>query len=225
MEQSFLIYKSELSRLDFCCQELIVVIAMKIPEKRGRGRPRAFDRDSALDRAMRLFWNRGYDGTSLADLTEAMDLSPSSLYATFGDKEALYKAAVDHYLSGPGSYMGRALARPGPARAVFAQMLAEAARELSEPTQPAGCMVALGATHCSPQSSAVQDFLREKRAESLRLLAARVAPAELPAGVTPEQMASFMMAVLQGMSVQARDGASEAELLALGRLALRSWPE
>lgn len=198
---------------------------MEIPEKRGRGRPRAFDRQLALDQAMRLFWDRGYDGTSLADLTEVMRLSPSSLYSTFGDKESLYKAAVEQYLNGPGSYMGRALARPGPARAVFAQMLAEAARELSEASQPAGCMVALGATHCSPQSRAVQEFLREKRGESIRLLAARIPPAELPADVTPEHMAAFMMAVLQGMSVQARDGAAEAELLALSQLALRSWPE
>ena len=198
---------------------------MKIPEKRGRGRPRAFDRDLALNQAMRLFWNRGYDGTSMADLTEAMQMSPSSLYAAFGDKEALYRAAVDQYLGGPGSYMGRALARPGPARDVFARMLEEAAHELSEASQPAGCMVALGATHCSPQSGAVQEFLRDKRAESLRLLAARAPQEELPESITPAQMASFLMAVLQGMSVQARDGAGEAELLAMGRVAMRSWPK
>lgn len=198
---------------------------MKTPEKRGRGRPRAFNRELALNQAMRLFWDRGYEGTSLADLTEGMQLSPSSLYASFGDKENLYKAAVEQYLNGPGSYMGRALAGPGPARAVFAQMLSEAARELSEASQPAGCMVALGATHCAPQSGAVQEFLRQKRADSLRLLAARIRPDELPAGVTPEHMANFMMAVLQGMSVQARDGARVGDLLALGQLALRSWPE
>lgn len=198
---------------------------MKIPEKRGRGRPRAFNREQALDQAMRLFWDRGYDGTSLADLTEGMQLSPSSLYATFGDKETLYKLAVDQYLNGPGSYMGRALARPGPARPVFSQMLAEAARELSEASQPAGCMVALGATHCAPQSAAVQEFLRGKRLESLGLLAHRIPPGELPTGVTPENMAAFVMAVLQGMSVRARDGAREADLLALADVALRSWPE
>ena len=198
---------------------------MKIVSKRGRGRPRAFDRESALDQAMRLFWNRGFEGTSMADLTEAMAMSPSSLYAAFGDKEALYKAAVDQYLQGPGSYMGRALAREGPARPVFARMLAEAAAELSDISQPAGCMVALGATHCAPQSQGVQDFLRERRRQSLQLLAERIPPAELPSGVTPDQMAAFVMAVLQGMSVQARDGAGPAQLLAMGQLALAGWPE
>lgn len=161
----------------------------------------------------------------MADLTEAMAMSPSSLYAAFGDKEALYKAAVDQYLQGPGSYMGRALAREGSARQVFAQMLAEAAFELSDITQPAGCMVALGATHCAPQSVGVQEFLRERRRQSLQLLAARIPPEELPSCVTPDEMADFVMAVLQGMSIQARDGADQARLLCLGRLAMRSWPE
>lgn len=197
---------------------------MKINEKRGRGRPRSFDQEVALREAMRLFWNRGYDGTSLADLTEAMGLSPSSLYSAFGSKEELYQAAVQNYLSGPGSYMARALAQSGPAREAFALMLAEAARELSRADQPAGCMVALGATHCSPQSESSQQFLRETRAESLRWLANRIPPAELPSGVTPELMASLMMAVLQGMSVQARDGAGQADLLAMGQLAMRAWP-
>lgn len=198
---------------------------MKILGKRGKGRPRAFDRDLALVQAMRLFWNRGFDGTSVADLTEAMGMSPSSLYAAFGDKEALYKAAVGQYLSGPGSYMGRALAQPGPARQVFAAMLEEAAAELSQPGQPAGCMVALGATHASPHSRAVQDYLLEKRRESVETLAARIPEAESPPGYNSHQLARYFLAVLQGMSVQARDGASEAELLALGRLAMSAWPE
>lgn len=193
--------------------------------KKPRGRPRTFEQEKALDQAMRLFWNRGYEGTSMADLTSAMQLSPSSLYATFGDKESLYKAAVNQYLAGPGSYMGRALARPGRARDVFAQMLEEAARELSDASQPAGCMVALGATHCAPQSLGVQEFLRDKRAQSLRLLAERIAADPLPAGFRAEELANFVMAVLQGMSVQARDGAGEAELLSLGRLTLKGWPE
>jgi AcrR family transcriptional regulator len=198
---------------------------MKISGKRGRGRPPEFDREFALDQAMWLFWNRGFDGTSMADLSQAMEMSPSSLYAAFGDKEALYKAAVGHYLSGPGSYLGRALAREGPARQVMARMLEEAALELSQPGQPAGCMVALGATHTSPQARAVQAYLLQKRRESVESLAARIPQAELPPGRSALELARYLMAVLQGMSVQARDGACEAELLDLGRLAMSVWPE
>ena len=194
---------------------------MKIKEKRGRGRPRAFDRDLALDRAMEMFREHGFDGTSMNDLTTAMGLSPSSLYATFGDKEALYRAAVERYLEGPGSYMGRILALSGPARDIYAQLMTEAAHELSG----GGCMVALGAIHCSPQARVVQDSMLHRRRQSVAVMAARIPPEELPPGVSPQQMAAFTMAVLQGMSVQARDGANEAELLGIARLALEAWPE
>ena len=194
---------------------------MKIFEKRGRGRPRAFDRDLALERAMELFREHGFEGTSLSDLTQAMGLSPSSLYATFGDKEALYRAAVERYLDGPGAYMARVLALPGSAREVYEQLMTEAANQLSG----GGCMVALGALHCSPQARAVQDSLLYRRRQSVAAMAARIPAEELPFTVTPFQVASFYMAVLQGMSVQARDGAQEAELLGVARLAMAAWPE
>lgn len=197
-------------------------------EKRPRGRPRCFDREAALDAAMVLFWDRGYEATSMDDLAGAMCLSPSSLYACFGNKEKLYEAALDRYLEGPGSYTARILGEDIPVRTAFERLFEAAAHELTREGQPAGCMVATAATHCSPAATSVRTALAEMRASHVDQFEARIrkgiAAGELPANTDAAALARFLETVLQGLTVQARDGVSRAELQMVGRLAMRSWP-
>src|SRR5581483_8596039 len=112
---------------------------------RPRGRPRAFDREAALDRAMFLFWRRGYEATSVSDLTGEMGITPPSLYAAFGDKKQLFLEAVDRYQAGPGSFAQRALAEPT-AEAAMRRLLMDTVDSFCNPKLPRGCMVVLSAT-------------------------------------------------------------------------------
>src|SRR5438093_7941762 len=116
-------------------------------DARPRGRPRAFDCDQALDRALQLFWQKGYEGTSLSDLTEAMGINRPSLYAAFGNKEALFRKALDRYAHGPASYVREALNEPT-ARAVVERLLRATADALRDPRTPPGCLAVQGALAC-----------------------------------------------------------------------------
>ncbi len=198
------------------------------PVRRSRGRPRSFDRDQALDRAMAVFWERGYEGTSLEELLEAMRINPSSLYSAFGDKERLFQMAIDHYLEGPGSYMVPILENEPTTKGAFEKLVRAAAKELTRPDQPSGCMLSLALNHCSPAAASVQAALTERRAKSLARLQARIehgiAEGELPPKTDARELARFFMTILQGMSVQARDGASRDSLLATAQAAMRAWP-
>jgi TetR/AcrR family transcriptional regulator, copper-responsive repressor len=191
-----------------------------------RGRPRAFDRDEALDRAMGLFWDRGYEGTSLDDLTAAMGISTSSLYATFGDKACLFEAAIDRYLEGVGGYFLPLLSGERDVRKAFEQLLKRVAREATRPGQPVGCMLSLALTHSSPAAEAIRISLAKRRNVSRAILKARIEQAIAEGDLTPDTdaaaLARFFMTVIQGMSVQARDGASRKDLDAAAGLALHA---
>lgn len=194
---------------------------------RCRGRPRCFDRDAALERALEVFWRQGYEATSLTDLTAAMGINPPSLYAAFGDKEKLFMEAVDRYIERRREVVMRIYAEEPTARGAVERMLGYAVTEFSKPGNPRGCMVALSATNCS--SAQIQAALAERRAESRRRLKARidrgVREGELPAGTDTAGLADFYTAVFQGMSQQARDGASRKSLAATAEAAMRAWPE
>ncbi|WP_437316814.1 TetR/AcrR family transcriptional regulator [Sorangium sp. So ce385] len=196
--------------------------------QRGRGRPRCFDQDTALERAMVLFWERGYEGASLDELSAAMGISPSSLYATFGGKEQLFRAAVDRYLAGQGGYMSRIFAEEPTARGAVQRLLETAADELTRPDHPPGCMVALAGTQCSPGAQPVQGLLRGHREASQCGLKARIQRAiedgELAPDTDAAALATFYATVLLGMSVLARDGASRESLRAAVEVAVRAWP-
>lgn len=211
---------------------IILVIAMKKREdgatQRPRGRPRAFDRDVALDAAMRLFWRHGYEATTVSALTEAMGLTPPQLYAAFGDKRRLFGAAVDKYQAGPGAFGTAALARPT-AREALETLLREAARELTAPGRPPGCLCVLGAVNCGPGSAEVEADLRRRRAANEAAIRRRIEAGrdagELPADADVGALAKFYAGVFQGMSFQARDGASRDELERVAEVAMASWPE
>jgi AcrR family transcriptional regulator len=193
------------------------------------GRPRTFDRDAALDRALTLFWEHGYEATSLAELTRVMGINPPSLYAAFGDKRALFSEAVVRYQQTRGAFTLRALDEEPTARAAIERLLRDAAASYAEPDHPRGCMIVSAATNCGPQHADVQNELRDHRAAARELfverIAADVAAGLLPAGTDAAALGRFYAATLQGMSTQARDGATAAELDRLATLALRAWPE
>ncbi|MEU7867284.1 TetR/AcrR family transcriptional regulator [Dactylosporangium sp. NPDC049140] len=192
------------------------------------GRPRSFDRAEALERAMAVFWEYGYDATSVALLTTALGIGPPSLYAAFGDKRSLFLEALDHYLHTHAAYTERVLADEPNTREAVERLLCEAAAAFTTPDRPHGCMVLSAATNSSPQSADIAARLRDQRAGRVRGLEARIAGAvragELPAGTDPHALAAFYAAVLQGMSAQARDGATTADLLQIVDMALLAWP-
>src|SRR3954451_507928 len=127
--------------------------------RRPRGRPLSFDRDAALETAMHVFWERGYEAASISDLTSAMSITPPSLYTAFGDKEQLFLEAIERYALGYGSISARALKEEPTARGAIERWLLEAANELTQPCHPKGCMVVMAATNCSAAAERVQDAL------------------------------------------------------------------
>lgn len=196
------------------------------PASKRRGRPRSFDRETALEKAILAFWEHGYEATSVSDLTRVMDIGTPSLYAAFGDKQSLFEEVVREYGVRYGSFGDRALAEEPTARAAVARMLREAAAEYTDPTRPHGCLVVHAATNCSTPE--VEESLRGRRNANIAAIRGRieadVATGALPADVDTAALARHAGAMIQGMSQQARDGASREELEALAEIAMANWP-
>jgi AcrR family transcriptional regulator len=193
----------------------------------GRGRPREFDRDAALRRAMELFWERGYEGTSLDDLTRAMGIGKPSLYAAFGCKEDLFREALALYDATAGAETNRALREEPTARRAVEAMLRGNAQYYAGRGRPSGCMIVLAAALGSPQCRPVRDhaaLLRRGGREALqRRLEQAIADGEVSAGTDTGRVAAFYTAVLHGMSIEARDGASRQALHAIVDTAMDAW--
>ncbi|WP_040797251.1 TetR/AcrR family transcriptional regulator [Nocardia higoensis] len=193
-----------------------------------RGRPRAFDRTEALQRAMEVFWEHGYEATSMSDLTAAMGINSPSLYAAFGDKEALFRAAIELYRSTFGGCTAQALREERTARAAVETMLRDNARVYTRADVPRGCMVVLAGSAYTTRNTAVRDFLADKRRQTNEDIRQRlergVREGDLPAGTDTAALARFYATVLFGLSVQARDGAALEELDAAIDCALTAWP-
>ena len=196
-------------------------------QERRAGRPRSFDRETALARAMTTFWRHGYEGASIPNLTAAMSITPQSLYAAFRSKAALYREALEHYASGVGAYAARALSEEADLFAALERVLRESAEVFTAKGSPCGCMISLEMLSCSPEGEAVAVHARGLRCEAVARLRARLEKAarekQLPDGVDPAALARLVYAVVQGMASQARDGASKQELLAMGAMALQSF--
>ena len=208
----------------------MIVDAMKntptpVPQKRGRRL--SFDRDVALHQAMLLFWRHGYEGTSLNDLTAALGVTPPSIYTAFGDKKRLFLEAVDLYMSGePGAW--QIIDRAVTARAAAEQLLTAAATGYTGEDTPSGCLLATSAISCSAASAEIQSALAEIRGSIERHLRDRIATdialGALPSGTDAASLAGLVMAITQGMSTLARDGASRAHILAIAGAAMAAWP-
>jgi AcrR family transcriptional regulator len=191
------------------------------------GRARTFDADEALDRAMTLFWSKGYEGTSLSDLTEAMGISRPSLYAAYGNKEELFRKALGRYGEGPSSYERDALAQQS-ARAVAESLLRGAADVQTDPATPAGCLAVLGTTYCAEESSPVGKTVIAFRLAGHAAIRERLerarAEGDLPADADPMALTHYLGTVVCGMAVLAASGATRAELERVIELSMRAWP-
>ena len=192
-----------------------------------RGRPRGFDRDVALARAMRLFWERGYEATSLTNLTAAMGINSPSLYAAFGSKETLFREAVELYVATEAAGNQAALAAAVTARQAIEAVLRRAVERIARHGEPTGCLIMLGAVNCAPEHGSVGDYLAEQRraaAQAIRERLARgVAEGDVGADTDIAALASFYASVLKGMSLSARDGAQRDELHRVVDCAMAAW--
>ena len=192
-----------------------------------RGRPRSFDRDTALRRAMEVFWVKGYEGASISDLTGAMGIGSPSLYAAFGSKEALFREAIELYGRIEGPEIWDVVENAPDARAAVEGFLTATAHSFSRPGKPRGCMVVLSQLNTTEASASVCAALRENRAQGQSGLEARlrraVGDGDLPPSVDVAALAAFYLTVQQGMSIQARDGASQERLLAVAKGAMAAW--
>jgi AcrR family transcriptional regulator len=202
---------------------------MKIPTpSKHRPSRRAFDIDDALDRALAVFWEHGYEGTSMAALTDALGINKPSLYAAFGNKEALFHRALERYRQGPAAYVGEALNQPS-ARQVIEHLLLKSADFLTNPRYPRGCLLVHGALSCSAEAGAVRDELgrcRKKVEDALRRrLEKAKADGDLPAATVAADLARYVITVQQGMTVQAIGGASRKELHRVVELTLSGLPQ
>jgi AcrR family transcriptional regulator len=192
------------------------------------GRARAFDADEALDRAMTVFWSKGYEGTSLSDLTQAMGINRPSLYAAYGNKQELFRKALERYGEGPSSYERKALEQPT-ARKVAESLLRGAADVQTDPRTPAGCLAVLGTTYCAEDSSPIGKiviaFRRAGQAAICERFERARAAGDLPADADPKELTDYLSTVVCGMAVQAATGATREDLERVIDLTMRAWPQ
>ncbi|QRI66142.1 TetR/AcrR family transcriptional regulator (plasmid) [Shinella sp. PSBB067] len=201
----------------------MIVVENKESLPRRRGRPPAFDRNDVLEKAAETFWRLGYEGASIADLTAAMGITPQSLYAAFTSKADLYREALAWYQANIGASTARALEESDVVKAL-ARVLRESAHEFTKPGYPHGCMVSTAVLTCAVENEPVARHVSSLRNETLDVIKARiergVAEGQLKQATDAAALARFVGAMIQGMSVQAQDGASKSALSAMAGLAI-----
>jgi AcrR family transcriptional regulator len=214
--------------MDFRRQPNYVPVVMEclLPQA-CKGRPREFDVDEALAAALRVFWRKGYDGTSLTDLTEAMGITRPSLYAAFGNKESLFRKALDLYEREKLAYVREAMDAPT-SRAVAEQLLRGAVAMQTGDCDPKGCMRIISSVSCGEEAQSIRADLMERRMSSQRALCERLERAktegDLPPGTDVNGLCAYLIAILQGIAIQAGSGASKEQLEALLETSLAMWP-
>ncbi len=196
--------------------------------ERTRGRPRGFDPEVVLERALMVFWAQGYEGASIADLTQAMEITAPSLYAAFGSKLELYRRVLALYRARRSKTTLDLLAEEPTAFAAIRKILYGAASEFSDRRHPPGCMIATAVLKCAPENEEAAKTAAALRVGSVAALTRRfeeaLASGELRPGTAPHSLARFYGAIVQGLSVQAQDGADEATLQGIVEIALTAWP-
>ena len=192
------------------------------------GRPRSFDTEKALDSAMRLFREKGYEGASLADLTRAMGINRPSMYAAFGDKESLFRRVLDRYSCHTRSVFQQAL-QEKTARAVAERLLYSAIEVQAGSDGPRGCLITQGALVCGDEAEPIRKELISLRQQQESVIRDRLKRArkegDLPANANPADLARYLATVMQGMSILANGGATRAELRRVADTALLAWPK
>lgn len=193
-----------------------------------RGRPRLLDKEVGLQVAARLFWEHGYEGTSIADLTKAMGITPPSLYAAFGSKEQLYQQALEFNAERENKHRLDLLNSDVPAYEALSFYLHDVAREFTNPAKPRGCMVSNAVLQHAKENESIAEAVAARRTATTKIIKTRldraIAEGELPHGTDTRALAHFYVAVVQGMSAQACDGLCSTTLSQLADLALASWP-
>jgi len=188
------------------------------------GRPVNFNKDAALEAAMLLFWERGFEGASMADLTKAMGLSPSSIYAAYGDKQALFALAAKRYLDYRAQYAARALAEPT-LKAVVRALFENTVEFLTTPGHPPSCMSLAGAMGCGVNATPAKQLMTEIRKQNQAALKSRLVRArksgELPKEINVDDYARYLSTILAGLSIQAANGSTKEELKRTAQMALR----
>ncbi|HEX7887007.1 MAG TPA: TetR/AcrR family transcriptional regulator [Phenylobacterium sp.] len=196
--------------------------------KKPPGRPRNFDPAAALESAMLLFWRHGYEGATIAQLTRAMGVKSASLYAAFGSKAQLYREALAHYLQGAGRIGFCSLSAAPTAREGIGRILQQAAVAFTLPEHPPGCMIGIGALRCGVENQIAAEETAVLRRMSEEVILHRLeqakAEGELSPATDPVALAAYFGAILQGLSVQAQDGAGRERLLQIAELAMKAWP-
>ncbi|WP_432463849.1 MULTISPECIES: TetR/AcrR family transcriptional regulator [unclassified Agarivorans] len=190
------------------------------------GRPRNFDPAKALAAALQVFWEKGYEGASLNELTQAMGINKPSMYATFGNKEQLFFKAIELYEQRPNAYFYPALAK-ATAYQVAEHILQGAITNLSDPTQPQGCVVIQAALSCGQSANSIKEALKDRRNQAGAALLQRFQRAQqeqdLRADASPEALAHYLATVLQGLNVHATNGASIQQLELIAKLTLATF--
>jgi AcrR family transcriptional regulator len=183
---------------------------------------------TALEKALDVFWSKGYDGASLSDLTTAMGINKPSLYSAFGNKEQLFLKAIEFYESRPCSFFKPALEQPS-AYQVAETMLLGAAKNMSDASHPQGCVMVQGALACSEAATGVKDELILRRQKNEDRLRQRFESAkeqgDLPSDSDAASLARYLCTIINGIAIQASSGASEAQLIEVAELALASFPK
>ena len=186
---------------------------------RKRGRPPAFDRETVLAAARDTFWQHGYDGSSIADLTAAMGITPQSLYAAFGSKAELYRETLDQYRRMPRPEPGNPFQDKIDTVTAFERFLTNSAKIFTAPEHPKGCMISTAVLNCAEENEPIAHHVASMRLQTLDIFTARIergiAEGDIRPEANPRSLARLLGAIVQGMSVQARDGATTDELLAL----------
>ncbi|MEO6360376.1 MAG: TetR/AcrR family transcriptional regulator [Sphingomicrobium sp.] len=192
-----------------------------------KGRPREFDVEEALAVALRVFWTKGYEGASLTDLTEAMGITRPSLYAAFGNKESLFRKALDLYEREKLAYVGEALKAPT-SRGVAERLLRGALAMQTNDCDPKGCMRIIGSVSCASEAESIRADLTARRRSAQRALCDRLerakADGDLPESCDVEGLCAYVGAILQGLAFQAGSGATKKQLEALVETSLAMWP-
>jgi AcrR family transcriptional regulator len=211
-------------------QEIYILTTMDtaIRTPKRRGRPREFDRNKALEVAMRLFWSRGYEATSISDLTKAMKITPPALYGAFGDKKGLFLEAVGRYEQAAGCFAHKALTEEPTAELAIRGLLLGAVATFADPKSPKGCLIVLGATNCTVESTDIFDALAERRRSAEDFVRARIMigkkAGELSEDAEVDTLTGLVTATLYGLAIKARDGAQRARLRAIVEQFMRVWP-
>lgn len=197
------------------------------PATKPRGRPLAFNQDEALDAALNVFWSHGYEGTSMAELTDALGINKPSIYAAFGNKETLFRKALAKYVSGPAAFVTAALNEPS-AQKVAEKFLIGSVEFLTDENNPRGCMIVQGALTCGEGSATIQKELAGYRKDYEKKLMQRFELAklqkDLPENTNCSALAKYLATIHQGLSVQATTGATKADLTTVIQIVLNNWP-